>query len=389
MPSYTLTDLARDLWVDSLAITPDQVGLATPHTWSVYKHRLRGGRRDGVDLIQVHNGVLSFSVLPTRGMGLWRGQFRGSHLGWDSPVADGPVHPAFVNLAAAGGLGWLDGFDELLVRCGLEHNGPPYTEGTVTYPLHGRIANIPAHFVAIHVGDLPPYEIVVEGVVDESRLFGPKFRMRTRMTTCLGSNKLTVRDEFANLGDMPGELQVLYHWNFGPPCLGEGAMLVAPAKVVVPRDARAVEGIGHYDVYGPPQPGTSEQVYYFELHGEGADGRTLAMLRGPMGERAVALRFARGQLPAFTLWKNTAGLKEGYVTGLEPATNYPNAKPFEQARGRVMTLAPGATHVAEMTLEVVDTKAAVAAVEAEIRTLQGKGAPTVHRKPVEPFAKET
>jgi hypothetical protein len=387
MPSYTLTDLARDLWVDGLAITPDHVGLATPHAWSVHKHRLRGGRRDNVDLVLVHNGVLSFSVLPTRGMGLWRGQFRGNHLGWDSPIADGPVHPSLVNLTAAGGLGWLDGFDELLARCGLEHNGPPYTEGSTTYPLHGRIANIPAHFVAVHVGERPPHEITVEGVVDEARLFGPKLRMRTRISTAPGSNRLTVRDEFANLGDVPGELQVLYHWNFGPPYLEEGASVVAPAKAVVPRDARAVEGIGHYDVYGPPQPGTTEQVYYYDLHGEGAEGRTLAMLRTRAGDRAVVLRFARSQLPAFTVWKNTAGLKDGYVTGLEPATNYPNAKPFEKARGRVVTLAPGASYVAETTLEVLDTRESVAALEAEVRALQGQGAPTVHKTPVEPFAK--
>src|SRR4051812_4813786 len=74
MPSYTLTDLSRDLWIDSFAIGPGADGPATPHAWSVAKRTLRGGRRDGVDLVQVHNGALSFAVVPTRGMGIWRGQ---------------------------------------------------------------------------------------------------------------------------------------------------------------------------------------------------------------------------------------------------------------------------------------------------------------------------
>ena len=90
---------------------------------------------------------------------------------------------------------------------------------------------------------------------------------------------------------------------------------------------------------------------------------------------------------AFTVWKNTAGLKEGYVTGLEPSTSYPNARPFENARNRIVTLPPGGSHVVETTLELLDSAQGVAAVEAEIKALQ-KIAPTIHRRPVEPFAPE-
>ena len=35
------------------------------------------------------------------------------------------MHPAFVNLESRGQLGWLDGFNEWLCRCGLAFNGPP------------------------------------------------------------------------------------------------------------------------------------------------------------------------------------------------------------------------------------------------------------------------
>jgi hypothetical protein len=388
MPAFVLTDVARDLWVDHLSITPANVPLDVNHAWSVHKQTLRGGRRDGVDVILVNNGALSFSVVPTRGMGIWNGQFKGVRVGWDSPVRDGPVHPSFVNLMNAGGIGWLEGFDELLVRCGLEHNGPPYQEAATVFPLHGRIANIPAHYVSVHVTESAPHEIRVEGKVDEARLFGPRIRMSSTIVTALGSNRLVVRDEFTNLGDLPAELQILYHWNFGPPLLEEGARLVAPVKSVVPRDARAAEGIGHYDTFGQPQPGTTEQVYYFELHATGPQKQTVAMLMNRPRDKAALLRFSHGQLPAFTLWKNTAGRKDGYVTGLEPATNYPNPKPFERERKRVVALAPGATHVAETALEIFDTRDAVAAIEAEIHTLQKQGSPTVHKQPVEPYAKE-
>lgn len=380
MRTFILTDPAHDLWVESFSVR----GHDAP--WSVSKQTLRGGRRDGVDLIEVDNGALAFSVVPTRGMGLWKGRYRGLALGWASPVADGPVNPAFVNLMHGGGLGWLEGFDELLARCGLESNGPPVTEGGATYGLHGRIANTPAHYVAVHVGDGPDGPITVEGHVDESKLFSTQVRLVSTVTTAPGSNALTVRDEVQNRGDVPQEVQLLYHWNLGPPFLEEGARFAAPARAVAPRDPRAAEGVDHYDVYGGPEPGFAEQVYYFDLLPGGGGGRTPVLLRNRAGDGGVALRFDRAGLPAFTLWKNTGGLRSGYVTGLEPGTNYPNPRPFEKSRGRVVTIPPGGAHAAETTLEVLATRADVARVEAEIAALQAQAAAVVHRNPVEPFA---
>src|SRR5262249_58314011 len=120
--------------------------------------------------------------------------------------------------------------------------------------------------------------------------------------------------------------------------------------------AGAQEGLSGHDTYGGPEPGFTEQVYYYVLHAEpAAVPATLAMLRNQAGDKAVVLRFRTDQLPAFTLWKNTAGLRDGYVTGLEPGTNFPNPRPFEEARGRTLTLPVGGSYVTETTLEVVAT----------------------------------
>ena len=169
--SWILTDVADDIWLDTFAIGSDQLPLPPGHDWSIRKRTLHGGLREGIDLIEVDNGALSFSVLPTRGMGLWRGRYRGLPLGWKAPV-QGPVHPKFVNVCEKGGIGWLAGFDEWLCRCGLTFNGPPgedvYTDrqgqthrDLIT--LHGRIANQPAHYVEARVGLDPPFEISIIG----------------------------------------------------------------------------------------------------------------------------------------------------------------------------------------------------------------------------------
>ena len=122
--AWTLTDVGNDVWIDSFTVGNDSLRLATPYDWSIRKRTLRGGLRDGIDLIDIHNGALSYAVLPTRGMGLWRGEYRGNFLGWRSPVL-GPVHPKHVQAGDHGGLGWLTGFDEWVCRCGLAWNGPP------------------------------------------------------------------------------------------------------------------------------------------------------------------------------------------------------------------------------------------------------------------------
>ena len=128
-------------------------------------------------------------------------------------------------------------------------------------------------------------------------------------------------------------MELLYHCNFGEPFLQEGSRLVVPAIEVAPRDERAVEGLDSYETYLGPTNGYIEQVYWYDLLAD-EDGATLAMLHNADADRALLLRFNKKELPAFTQWKNTASLADGYVTGLEPATDYPNGKAFERSKER-------------------------------------------------------
>jgi hypothetical protein len=386
--SWILTDAPGDVWLDSFAAGNDTLRLPTPHAWALRKRTLRGGLRDGVDVVEIDNGALSLSVLPTRGMGLWRGTYRGLSLGWRSPVA-GPVHPNFVNLADRGGLGWLAGFDELLCRCGMASNGPPGEDAFTDahghahrdqLTLHGRIANLPAQVVEVRVGLDPPFEMAVTGVVEEAALFFPQFRLTATYTTIPGSNKVVIHDVVENRSAQPAELQVLYHCNLGPPFLEAGARVLAPVRELAPQTARAAEGIDTYDTYAGPTAGFAEQVYLYQFAAD-RHGHTLAVLLNAAADKAVAVRFNPAELPCFTVWKNTAAAADGYVTGLEPATNYPNFKGFERKQGRVRSLAPGGRWECRWSLEVADTAAAVTAVLTEVATLQAQARAVVHRTP--------
>ena len=141
-----------------------------------------------------------------------------------------------------------------------------------------------------------------------------------------------------------------------------------PARKVSARDARALEDIKQWDRYGPPQVGFAEQCYFFSLHAD-RKGQTAVALVSPESDLALGMRFSTGQLPAFTLWKNTAAEADGYVTGLEPGTDYPNHRQFEREKGRLVTLKPGEVRKAALTFELVRGKANVRNLRTEIGAL--------------------
>jgi hypothetical protein len=385
---WTLTEIASDIWLDSFAVSNENLRLTTPYDWSIRKRTLRGGHRDGIDLIDVHNGALSYSILPTRGMGLWRGEYRGNYLGWRSPIL-GPVHPEYVNLEGRGSLGWLEGFDEWVCRCGLASNGPPGTDAytdksgrnvRADLTLHGRIANTAAQIVEVHVGLDPPYELSIVGQVDETCLFFPHLSLTSSSTTVPGSNRIVIHDIVENRGAQPAEMQMLYHCNMGPPFLEAGSRVVVPFREMAPRDARAAEGMDTYEVYTGPTVGFAEQVYCYEPVAEPA-GRTLAILYNSSSDKGIVFRWNRNELPCLTVWRNSAAVEDGYVTGLEPATNFPNFKGFERQQGRVHTLPPGGKWQCTLSIEVFDSGPDVAKVLSEVAALQAHAKAVVHPQP--------
>lgn len=377
--TWVLTDLEEDVYVERLALGRGELAGAAEGC-TVTKRTLQGGLRSGVDVVEVNNGAFRLVVVPTRGMGIWRASLGQVQLGWRSPVC-GPVHPSLVRLWEPSGIGWLDGFDEWLCRCGLESNGAPEFDaaGRLLLPLHGRIANIPARKVQLTVDDRSG-EIRLEGIVEEARLFGNKLRMHTTISTTAGRPGLTLTDVVVNAWDEPAELELLYHINFGPPLLEPGAKVVLPVVKAAPRDEVAACDAAHWDIYGPETPGAAEAVFFFELAAD-AQGQTRAVLRNRAGEQGVSLKFAKRELPCFTLWKNRQSAADGYVTGLEPGINFPNPKSFEKQQGRVAVLQPGQSRSFTIEVEVHLGTAAVAAAEEAVAQLQRGVIPEICDQP--------
>lgn len=385
---YVLTDAKANARTDSFSLSPRDLPGVEAGSWSVEKKVLHGGKQEGVELIVVDNGVLTITLIPTRGMSVLDVRSGDVRLGWHSPVKE-VVHPQFVNLESRGGLGWLEGFNEWMVRCGLEFAGGPGKDEFITntgarsqmdLTLHGKVGNIPASEVEVLVDRAPPHRLRVRGVVHERMFFGPKLELATELSTVPGSDEFRIDDAVTNRGAVEQEFQLIDHINFGPPLLGQGATVVAPVGAVAPMNEGAAKAIDRYSVYQGPTPGFVEQVYLINPLAD-AEGTTGVLLRNAANDRGASIRWSTRELPYLTIWKNTAAEADGYVTGLEPGTGFPFNRKVERRAGRVPKLAPGETRRFSLAVRVHRDAASVADMAAWISRIQGGRRPKVQAEP--------
>lgn len=339
-----------------------------------------GGVSDGVEVIEVDTGAVRALILPTRGMGIWKIEKNGVNFTWESPIC-GPVHPNQVPVFDPSGIGWLEGFDELVVRCGLESNGAPEHDenGQLRYPLHGRIGNLPAQSLSLEY-DEASGRLDVIGEVIESRLFIKRLRLRSRIRFQAGQSEISLLDDVTNELSKPTGIQLLYHINVGSPILEAGSVLEAPISELAPKDDLSASEIEKWNFFDGPQENYAERVYFAEL-GSDESSSTTALLRAADRNRGLAVSFNTQGLPKFILWKNTSTVSDGYVVGLEPATNFPNGKSYEEGQGRVVTLEPEETTSFRVTLEPLTTPEEVDRVSNRIDQLREETTETIHQEP--------
>jgi Domain of unknown function (DUF4432) len=319
-------------------ITSEELGWKVDKPFSVSVRNLHGGRQEGVCIVDIDNGVMKISVVPTRGMNVLEAVVGKIRLGWDSPVSK-VVNPAFIELNGRGGVGWLEGFNELVTRCGYEWVGHPGVDQGVMLPLHGLAANLTASRVVLSIDDEPPHTIRLRGQLKEQAFKKVNFLIETELSTELGSDSFTLHDTLINNGDYPKEYEALYHTNFGPPLLDEGAQFAAPVQQVSPFNEKAMADLADWQTYRGPTRDYDETVYNVVPYGD-EHGDTLAVLHNAAGNLGVSVGFNIQQLPVFSLWKNTDTPVQGYVTAVEPGTSFAYNRSYQRALNRVPTIGP-------------------------------------------------
>ncbi|NKG28576.1 aldose 1-epimerase family protein [Erwinia rhapontici] len=378
--SWLLTDAESSTEKGNWQINSQQLKLAG-ESFSIEQKVLHGGKQEGSKVLTItsKNG-LTISLSPTRGMDLLKVTGHGVRLGWDSPVKE-VVNPANINLESRNGLGWLEGFNEMMVRCGFEWTGHPVTKDGVIYTLHGKAGNTPASKVEVIVDDKAPHEIRIRGLLKETTFKKANLETWTELRYIPGSDAFTVHDVLTNQADYPHDYQIIYHSNFGTPILEKDARFIAPLKSVSPFNDYAKKGLDGWNVYGAPTKDFDEMVFNLTPKAD-SNGKTVAAVINSKGDKGASIEFDTHQLPLLTMWKNTDTLKQGYVTGIEPGTNYAYPVTIEKEQGRVKQLQPGQSTAFTLTYTLLKDASAVQKVEQRVKQIQGDETVAISETPI-------
>jgi len=367
---FTLTNSLSGTDVGDWKVTNQTLGFTDGGTFSVEKRQLHGGKQAGVDVLIVNNGKVTITLIPTRGMGIFDVKMDGERvLGWDSPVKE-IVNPAFIELESRNGLGWLDGFNEMMVRCGYEWTGHPGVDDNgQLLSLHGRVQNTPASTVKVIIDDKPPHKITIQGEVSERTFKMAELVTLTQLEVVPGSTTFSLHDQLTNKADYDNEYQIIYHSNFGTPILEKGAKFIAAASEISPFNDYAKAGLKDWQTYLGPTKGYDEMVFNFKPIGNDK-GETLAVLHNAKANKGVAVGYNVQQLPVLTLWKNTDTKQQGYVTGIEPGTSYAYNTKYQRPLGLVPTIKAGETKHFDLTYTILANNNDVKSALKQVATIQ-------------------
>lgn len=279
---------------------------------------LTGGRADGTRGIQLDNGVLSLTLLPSRCLDIAHASYKGIPFGYISK--SGIRHPSY--FTENKDRGFLDNFfGGFLTTSGLNNIGAASESAGVSYGTHGTISNTPVeHYTLNQYWEEDALWFEISAVVRFSRFYAEDMQLIRTIRTRLGSSEFILQDEIENQDFTPFPLFFLYHINLGFPFASPASRIVMPSmEKCIPRTAHAADTMPRMLTFEEPAPDAEESCYYCHF----SDDTVHVSLENPQLTE-TGLRFSMtyppAQFPVFTEWKMTR-CKE-YVCGFAPGTNY-------------------------------------------------------------------
>lgn len=376
---FVLTDSEKNIKQGKWFISSKDLGIKS-EIFSVENVILKGGKQEGTELLTIKSNNFSIKLSPTRGLGVISVVGDGIRMGWDSPVNE-IVNPKFINLESRSGLGWLDGFNEMMVRCGFEWTGHAVQADGMIYTLHGRAQNTPVSKLIVTIDDKAPYTINVKGLIKENTFKKSNLETWVSLSYVPGTKEFIVHDTITNKGDYIKDYQIIYHSNYGTPILEEGAKFVAPVKEISPFNDYAQAGLKTWQTYLGPTKNFDEMVFNVYPYAD-EKGDTQVMVTNKAGDKAAGIAFNINQLPVLSLWKNTDTLKQGYVTGLEPGTSFAYPVTIEREQKRVRQLEPGQSAEFILKYNLLSSKDEVTKYAAKIKAIQGQQETKIVNQPM-------
>ena len=320
-----------------------------PHqVFYAQRMRLSEGKGDGLDVIEVENGVLRFWVLPGRGMDIGRLSCRGVNLSFLSK--GGFAQSAHYDAYQMEGLHTFAG--GMLTTCGLRNVGGANECDGESFGFHGRIGQTPAEEVGIQYcldGDKPLIRIT--GTVREGRLFGDMLELQRTITVLYGEPSFTIEDTVRNLSPNSADIMLLYHCNMGYPLLSEDAEFLTGNKFLRPVTEVAAKGVDKRYQFKAPVPAEPEQCFYYTQRGA-ANGKAFGACVNEKLGMGLAVCTNPEELPLMCNWQSWAS--GDYAMGIEPATCYVDGRANNKLANQLVTLEGFGTKQTHVTFEALD-----------------------------------
>jgi hypothetical protein len=341
-----LIDTGQNIYRETIQLDSNEVTPGSSVSWSVRKYVLRGGRQEGIDVVDINNGKLNFTVVPSRGMSILKANIADLRLGPDSPDKL-LVNPKRIDLQAPGGLEGLEHFNEWIHHSGLKFFRVTETgesddskgDNEKKKTLRDEIGLMSASLVEVVIEREAPYRITIRGKIDQGITGGGKFELWTEVSTEPDSDTFQISDKITNLSELEQEFEILYHINFNGSLAGKGAKFFGPMRRVTPIDEHSASDVSNFYKYHGSTADFDEQAYNL-LFWADDDDQTKVILHNKSLDRAVSMAFSVEQFPFFALWKKQSANEDGYVTSFEPGTSFPRNKRIEREFGQVPKLAP-------------------------------------------------
>jgi hypothetical protein len=320
------------------------------------------GAGRGTRFAWVNTGAgLRYKIVIDRGMDIVDAFFNNHSLAWISHGGITAPQPF-----SDKGIDWLRTFaGGLLTTCGLSHAGGPESDDTGTRGLHGLISNTPAEVISIVQPDPASgdYGMRISGLMRESMVLGSRLELKRTISGTLGKASITVEDEVTNRGNLSAPHMMLYHLNFGWPLVDEGTDLFWEGQWVSREGESAKifrDGVNFKKCLPPLEEhnGFGEEAVFIDA-AESADGMVHCGLINASLGFAVGIKYKKSDFPCLTNWQHWGNFE--YVTGLEPATNFPVGQARARKENSLIFLAPGETRKTKLELFILTDKDEISA----------------------------
>ena len=283
-------------------------------TWSL---------ENGIEVLQIHNGVGHATVLPFVGQQIWHAHFHGRPLTmrhrFDHPVA---------------ATEYLHNNGAYLIHCGGSAMGNPGPEDA--HPLHGELPN--ARLDSATLRWSPGTETTSEALTIVSTMthrvaFGPWFSAQIELTITAGSALMDSQVQLTNLSGDPAPLMYLAHLNFRPAIGGDLDEDLSAGQSITTRGEAATPPEPASTLLAPGRRVTPELVQTVPLR-TGADGWRTSRQVHPDGSSDI-VQYRVGDLTHTLRWMRRSPDDDAFAFAI-PATAEPDGYRRAEQQGDVV-----------------------------------------------------